>query len=121
MELCEGDIISLVDNGDVPQEDRPSVKKFEYELCYTAGIEGGEILVQTTTEPIVIDDSDDEIDEKPPQHKNEPVQMEVAVDNKVESFRDDYEAGEPSGIVLPPPPPPKKNDPVSKVGACLVN
>lgn len=133
MELFNGDIVSLVNEANIPKEDNHLVKKLNvtYQLYRLEGedtakfddvkkepVTPGEILVQTYTEPIQVD-SDSETEEnvvvkkvEQPQQQQQPLQANGVV-KKVVRFRDDYEEGEPSRIPRPPTPP--KTDPVSIV------
>lgn len=126
--MSDGDNISLVDDSTVPENEKYRLKKLNitYELCRsegedTAKYEDGQILVQTTTEPILIPSDSDEEDSVAVQEKEvQPVQkkevqpvQENGPAKKVVHFEEDYEIGEPSGIPRPPTPP--KTDPVSKV------
>lgn len=127
--LLEGDKISLVpfdishSNSDIDM-----LKKLQYKLCRSKGRDKAKVkenvdsnvLVHTVTETILIDDSDDEMDgtnaqKEPaiPHQENALPDLQSDVETKVERFTDDYEKGEPSGIVPPPRPP--KTDPVSRV------
>lgn len=125
MELDEGDHISLVNYLDVPKKMRQHVRKFRYELCRSAGVDVvlGEILVQTNTKPIIVDsDSDTDVsnmndkkEQRQSQLKNAQAKKKNSAEMIKENLDDDYEIGEPSGIVQPPPPSPKKTDPVSLV------
>lgn len=128
MELDVGDQISLVKKSKVPEEDHHLVKKLQYELCRLPGEDKtfcpGEILVQTTTEPIIIDDDSDteasvyakvveqsQQSEGPLKKEGAGSAISAGIENVVSP--DDYEVGEPSRI--PPPPKPPKTDPVSLV------
>lgn len=127
MELDVGDHISLVKKSKIPEKERHLCKKLEYELCRLDGEDmaaprnlPGEILVQTTTESIIIDDDSDTDEsvkvkkvEKQPLQNNGSTKMETAAEKKFENFGDDYEEGEPSRTPRPPTPP--KTDPVSIV------
>lgn len=129
MELFDGDQISLVKKDNIPEEHHHLIRKLEYELFRMDGEEKagrrdlpGEILVQTTTEPIIIDDSETEessnvkTEEKQPDQCKVSMKKESAVKVKCVTFADDYEIGEPSRIPRPPTPPkPPKTDPVSIV------
>lgn len=101
MDLEAGDHISLIKKDDLEEQLHHLVKRLEYELCRGPGedeaIIPGEILVQTVTEPIIVDDDSET-------EKNVSAQIVTP---------DDYEIGEPSRI--PPPPKPPKTDPVSIV------
>lgn len=86
----------------------------------------GEILVQTITEPIVIDDdSDDEMaetsaqtvnakTEQPPHQNATPESAQNKIEERAVGFDDDYEIGEPSKVPQPPRPP-RPLSPISKV------
>lgn len=134
--MSDGDNISLVDDSKIPEKERHKVKKLNvtYELCRSEGEDMakfddvkkfellGEILVQTMTEPIVID-SDSEAEEsvavekekmEKEKKKEKPSQKNGSVKKVVDDdFTDDFEIGEPSRIPRPPTPP--KTDPVSRV------
>lgn len=137
MELKNGDNISLV-RKDFSEPDTSSrfMKRLQYELCRSEGNDKanvcdtvkvkrtivGEILVQTTTEPIVIDDSDSDSDFEMEERSSLTHQSNLStsqIEKKVDNYVEDYEVGEPSGIPQPPrqPRPPSPISLVSPVRA----
>lgn len=109
MELSVGDNIALVDETRVPKEHRHYTKKLEYELCRNDGEDEakcndvikmaslGEILVQTHTEPIVID-SDSEPEENVVVKKEEKADQKKTLqksEKKFVRFSDEIEKGQP--------------------------